>query len=207
MPLYSARIIFLCTSFLLAVHCNHLTVLSLVVDLSSTSDVLSPDEMISFITIQVSILSKTLDSQLNASLAMNTAVDGTCIKLIYDVLQFALVGKHHSTIVCLLQALQPLLKSNAIKPDPQLVKGLRSILWMLVCSYSTHISQIQTEACKSFVCGLGVFYSEPKEQSALLVVLLSEKDSSGVLMLRDMLLSELARQLVAVKSIHDAPNK
>lgn len=89
--------------------------------------------------------------------------------------------------------------TNNIKPDAQLVKDLRSLVWMLVCSSSSH-NQIRVEACKAFVCGLRVFYSESKEQSALLMVLLSEKDSSGVLMLREMLLHQLALELNAVKS-------
>lgn len=147
------------------------------------------------VSISISLLCNIIEAQLNEGMSISEPIDDSCLQLVHDVLHLAIIGKNQNTIVCLLHTLELFLKLtifNELTPDTQLVKNLRSLVWMLVCSDST---QVQIDAGKAFVCGLNLFYPEAKEKSALLMVLLTEKESIGAMRLQEMLLTELAWQL------------
>jgi hypothetical protein len=178
-----------------------------------------PNSVLSSIAIQINMLCRALDSQLNTpnptypNQSTVMLLDSNYLSLIYEALHLAIVSKNYSIILCLLHALQPLLQlaiSKHLKLDEHVIKDLRSLVWMLVCSSTDNINrQIQRQACKVFVRGLCIFYPGSKEQSALLMVLLSESDSNsnGICMMREMLLAEMARKLADTKRGADNPNR
>ena len=130
----------------------------------------------------------------------DTVLDTSYLKLICDVIETAIKNSDHSTLLCLLIALQPLLKLASSRATPlteDVVKQTRSLAWKLVCAHTDVIgAQIQREACDVLLSGRSVFYPSLVEQSALVTVLLSETDATtGLVVFRNQLLSELASEL------------
>ncbi|XP_031557373.1 probable E3 ubiquitin-protein ligase HECTD4, partial [Actinia tenebrosa] len=182
-------------------------------------DQMDVNNVISSIAIKITILSRSLEAQLSALRPVNpdtfteALLDSNYLTLIYEALHLGIVSKNHTIILTVLHALQPLLQlavTRRIKLENQLVKDLRSLVWMLVCtSTESYSRQIHRQACRVFVRGLSVFYRGSKEQSALLMVLLSDTDSksNGIFLMREMLLRDMAAKLVNTEKYVDFPNR
>ena len=119
---------------------------------------------------------------------------------IYNVLNTAITEGQHHVIIAMLVALQTLMKQvskGLTKPDDNSVKEMKHLVWKLVCSSTDSVgAEVKLEACKVIKTGLEVFYPSAMERSALLMLLLSEGESSSdMALLLNLLLTDLAENI------------
>lgn len=126
-------------------------------------------------------------------------LDPCDVRIICEVIQASVKTNDSPTALCLLIALQPLLTlaflwETRLTKDEDVLNQTRSLAWKLLCAHTNVIgARIQEEACRILLSGRRLFYSSTVEQSALLTVLLEETDdTTGLILFRNLLLTELA---------------
>ena len=130
----------------------------------------------------------------------DTILDSQYLVLLCDVLEKAITIHQEHVVLCVLTALQSLLRVASMVGDhleDSGMKQLKTVIWKLVAARADTVSSnIQKEACRVLCAGLDVFYPDTSERNALLAMLLAEVDgSTGLVVVRDLLLCELATRL------------
>ncbi|XP_055958013.1 probable E3 ubiquitin-protein ligase HECTD4 [Patella vulgata] len=131
-----------------------------------------------------------------------TPVDLPQLHRITDILTRAMEDGQMSIIISALVVLQLIFKTSVFVLEREgeaiLMNKTRSLLWKLVIAKSSESSNIaiQREACKAISVGLMALYSNNNERHKLLYQLMTEGgESSGLVVLRDLILTDFAAQL------------
>ncbi|ESO97623.1 hypothetical protein LOTGIDRAFT_228255 [Lottia gigantea] len=137
-----------------------------------------------------------------ASLIQPTPVDIAQLKRITDILTRAMEDRHLTIIISSLVVLQLIFKTSKFvlerEGEAELMNKTRSLLWKLVTSKSVEMNDvcIRLEACRAISIGLMALYSDKNERHKLLYQLMTEGgESCGLVILRDLILTNFARQL------------
>lgn len=153
---------------------------------------------------QIVFLCRTLQSSLhtvhNIDPDPDLAFDSCDLRLICEVLETSMKTDNRPTVLCLLIALQPILTAASLSEtylNDDILKQTRAFAWKLVCAQTEFVgSRMQEEACRVLLSGKRLFYPSDLEQSAFLTVLLGETDdTTGLILFRNLLLSDLADEL------------
>ena len=155
----------------------------------------------------VTFLCRRLDAKIQVALIENGDVqlsgssDSHNMSRICSVLNTAITKGQRDVTIAMLVALQTLMKrvgAGWAKLDDSAVKETRLLLWKLICAPADSVeTDVRMETCSVLKAGLEVFYPNAVDRSALLMLLLSEGDSSpGMERLLDLLLIHLAEDIM-----------
>ena len=155
----------------------------------------------------IAFLCRRLDARMLVASVENSGIpatgssDSQNMSRICSVLNTAVSEGQQVVTVSMLVALQTLMKrvcAGCAEIDDSSVKETRLLLWKLICAPVDSVgAQVQLETCKVLKAGLEVFYPNAVERSALLMLLLSEGGStSGIVLLLDLVLTDLAENLM-----------
>jgi len=127
----------------------------------------------------------------------------TLLSLICNVLNTAISEGQYDVIIAMLVALQTLMRQASagwVKLDDRTVKDTRLLLWKLInTAVGTAGAEVQLEVCNVLKAGLEVLYPNAVERSALLMLLLTEGESTPNMgSLLDLLLTDLAEDIMSV---------
>ena len=176
----------------------------------SVQDLLDPVEASSFLAHHVTLLWRRLDAKIRVALVENdtdvplrdlTDSYNTLLCLICNVLNTAISEGQRDVTIAMLVALRTLMKQASVgwaELDDSVVKDTRLLLWNLInTAVDTVGVEVQLEVCNVLKAGLEVFYPNAVERSALLMLLLSEGESTpNIGRLLDMLLTDLAEEVM-----------
>ena len=176
----------------------------------SVQDLLDPVEASSFLAHHVTLLWRRLDAKIRVALIENdtdvplrdlTDSYNTLLLLICNVLNTAISEGQRDVTIAMLVALRTLMWQASVgwaELDDSAVKDTRLLLWNLVnTAVDTVGVEVQLEVCNVLKAGLEVFYPNAVERSALLMLLLSEGESTpNIGRLLDMLLTDLAEEVM-----------
>lgn len=176
----------------------------------TTQGSVDPVEASSLLAHHITYLCRRQDAKTKVTSTKNEEIhfgdtsDFCSIRHINNVLNAAITNGQHDVTIAMLVALQTLMiqvSERANKLDDNSVKGTKHLVWKLVQSPADSVgAEIKLEAFKVLTVGLEVFYSTPSERSALLMLLLSEGESSSdMAMLLNFLLSNLTENLMSHK--------
>ena len=180
----------------------------------TVQDLLDPVEASSFLAHHITLLCRRLDSKIRVALVENdsdiplrdsTDSYNTLLSLICNVLNTAISEGQHDVTIAMLVALQTLMRQASAgwaELDDSAVKETRLLLWNLIKSaVDTVGAEVQLEVCNVLKAGLEVFYPNAVERSALLMLLLSEGESTPNMgRLLDMVLTDLAEDVMNADS-------
>ncbi|XP_068681108.1 probable E3 ubiquitin-protein ligase HECTD4 isoform X3 [Montipora foliosa] len=187
--------------------CNQVSQLVRTSTQSQASDLLDPKDVILSLANHITFLSKRLYAKIQVASIEECErpasgfSDSQDANLICSVLNTAITEGQQDVLVAMLAALQTFLSqvlAGQAKLEESDVTGLRLVLWKLVCSPSGSIgADVQLQSCNVLKTGLEVFYPTEEEKNALLMLLLSEGDSSsGMTKLLDILFIHLAEEMM-----------
>lgn len=176
----------------------------------SVQDLLDPVEASSFLAHHVTLLWRRLDAKIRVALVENdtdvplrdlTDSYNTLLLLICNVLNTAISEGQRDVTIAMLVALRTLMRQASVgwaELDDSVVKDTRLLLWNLInTAVDTVGVEVQLEVCNVLKAGLEVFYPNAVERSALLMLLLSEGESTpNIGRLLDMLLTDLAEDVM-----------
>ncbi|PFX24720.1 putative E3 ubiquitin-protein ligase HECTD4 [Stylophora pistillata] len=176
----------------------------------TTQDSVDPMEASSLLAHHITYLCRRQNAKTKVAVIENEEIyfgdtsDFCSIRHICNVLNAAITNGQHDVTIAMLVALQTLLiqvSKSTIKLDDNSVKEVKHLVWKLVQSPSDSIgAEIKLEASKVLTVGMEVFYSTPLERSALLMLLLSEGESSSdMAILLNFLLTNLTENLMSHK--------
>lgn len=176
-------------------------------------DLLDPLEASSSLAHHVAFLCRRLDAKIQVALIQKDSAqlcddvqlcDTSDLHNIHicNVMNTAITEGQHDVTIAMLVTLQTLMKqvcAGWAKLDDSAVKEMRHLLWKLVCAPADSVGvQVQLEACNVLKAGLEVFYPSAMERSALLMLLLSEEESTpNMAPLLDLLLTDLAKEIMS----------
>ena len=177
-------------------------------------DLLDPVEASSFLAHHVTLLWRRLDAKIRVALVENdtdvplrdlTDSYNTLLRLICNVLNIAIGEGQHDVTIAMLVALRTLMRQASVgwaELDDSFVKDTRLLLWNLInTAVDTVGVEVQSEVCNVLKAGLEVFYPNAVERSALLMLLLSEWESTpNIGRLLDMVLTDLAEDVMNADS-------
>jgi len=178
----------------------------------TVQDLLDPAEASSSLAHHITFLCRRLDAKIRVALIENDSDiplhDSTdsynpLLSLICNVLNTAISKGQHDVTIAMLVALQTLMRQASAgwaKLDDSAVKDTRLLLWKLInTAIGTVGAEVQLEVCNVLKAGLEVFYPNAVERSTLLMLLLSEGEStSNMGPLLDLLLTNLAEDILSV---------
>lgn len=163
-------------------------------------------ETISSVAIQIAFLCKTVEATISTESVdclslcdQENILDAQFLALLCEVLQEATTREQRQVVLCVLTALQALLRAAfraSVCLEDSAIKHLKTVVWPLVAGQTDIVDYcVQKEACVVLITGLSVFYPSSQEISAIVMDLLSEVDSAtGLIVFRDLLLSHLANK-------------
>ena len=126
----------------------------------------------------------------------------TLLRLICNVLNTAVSEGQHNVTIAMLVSLQTVVKQVSVcwaELDDSAIKETRVLLWKLVNTAADSVgADVQLEVCNVLNAGLEVLYPSAVERSALLMLLLSEGESTtNVGPLLDLILTDLAEAIMS----------
>ena len=159
----------------------------------------------------ITLLCRQLDAKIRVALIENdsdipvhdsTNSYNTLLRLICNVLNTAISEGQHDVTVAMLVALQTLMKQVSAgwaELDDSAIKDTRVLLWKLVNTAADSAgAEVQLEVCNVLKAGLEVLYPNAVERSALLMLLLSEGESTPSMgPLLDSILTDLAEDIMS----------
>ena len=177
-------------------------------------DLLDPVEASSFLAHHVTLLWRRLDAKIRVALVENdtdvplrdlTDSYNKLLRLICNVLNTAIGEGQHDVTIAMLVALRTLMRQASVgwaELDDSFVRDTRLLLWNLInTAVDTVGVEVQSEVCNVLKAGLEVFYPNAVERSALLMLLLSEWESTpNIGRLLDMVLTDLAEDVMNTDS-------
>lgn len=177
----------------------------------TVQDLLDPVEASSFLAHHITLLCRRLDAKIRVALVENdsdvplhdsTDSYSTLLSLICNVLKTAISEGQCDATIAMLVALQTLMRQASagwVELDDSAVKDTRLFLWNLInTAVDTVGAEVQLEVCNVLKAGLEVFYPNAVERSALLMLLLSEGESTPNMgRLLNMVLTDLAEYVMS----------
>ena len=177
-------------------------------NVSIGQDLVNPLDAMSSLAHHITFLCKQLDARIQVASIENGEIplsspssdDSHDMSRICSVLDTAITEGHQDVAVAMLASLQTFMRrvsAGWAKPDVSEVTKTRLLLWKLICAPADSIqAKVQLETCNVLKAGLEVFYPTAMERSALLMLLLSEGNSTpGMAQLLDILLIHLANKI------------
>lgn len=143
-----------------------------------------------------------LENDCDVPLRDSTDSYNTLLSLICNVLNTAISEGQRDVTIAMLVALKTLMKpvcAGWAELDDSAVKETRLLLWKLINTAVDSIgAEVQLEVCNVLKAGLEVLYPNAVERSALLMLLLSEGESTPNMgPLLDLLLTDLAEEIMS----------
>ena len=178
----------------------------------TVQDLLDPMEASSSLAHHITFLCQRLDAKIRVALIENdsdvplhdsTDSYNTLLSLICNVLNTAISEGQHDVTIAMLVALQTLMRQASagwVKLDDRTLKDTRLLLWKLInTAVGTAGAEVQLEVCNVLKAGLEVLYPNAVERSALLMLLLTEGESTPNMgSLLDLLFTDLAEDIMSV---------
>lgn len=177
----------------------------------TVQDLLDPAEASSSVAHHITFLCQRLDAKIRVALIENDCdvplrdssdSCNTLLRLICNVLNTAVSEGQHNVTIAMLVALQTLMKQVSAcwaELDDSAIKEARVLLWKLVNTSADSVgTEVQLEVCNVLKAGLEVLYPSAVERSALLMLLLSEGESTPNMgPLLDLILTDLAEAIMS----------
>ena len=175
----------------------------------TVQDLLDPGVASSSLAHHITFLCRGLDAKIRVALIENDSDVPLCdstdsyetlLSLICNVLNTAISEGQHDVTIAMLVALQTLMRQASAgwaALDDGTVKDTRLLLWKLI---NTAVgADVQLEVCNVLKAGLKELYPNAVEKSALLMLLLTEGESTPNMgPLLDLLLTDFAQDIMNV---------
>ena len=179
----------------------------------TVQDLLDPAEVSSSLAHHITLLCRCLDAKIRVALVENDSDDplhdsndsyNTLLSLTCNVLNTAISEGQHDVTIAMLAALQTLMRQVSAgwaELDDSAVKDTSLLLLKLINTAVDSVdAEVQLEVCNVLRAGLEVFYPDAVEKSALLMLLLSEGESTPSMgSLLDLLLTDLAKDIMSAE--------